>query len=59
MQIKIKTFEHEGSKYVSVEKITDDKWTERSFEYTDQDKIELILNLLEVELNKVIKDNLN
>lgn len=54
MAIKIKAYEFEGTKYVSVDTINaDGKWIERAFEYTDNDKLETILALIEKAVNEV------
>lgn len=49
--IDIKTFTQDGSKYISCASIKNDKWFERAFEFTDNDKIETIVSLLEMNIN--------
>jgi hypothetical protein len=53
--ITIKSFEQDGAKYISCSTIKDDKWFERAFEYTDNDKIETILLLLADNINQILK----
>ena len=55
MAIKIKTFEEDGLKYVSVETYKNDKWIEQSFEYTDSDTIEMVVALIEKAVNDVLE----
>ena len=55
MAIKIKAFELEGEKYISVETYKNDKWVEQSFEYTDNDTIEMVVALIEKAVNDILE----
>lgn len=54
MAIRIKQFEHDGSTFISVDKVVGNKWYEKSFEYTNDDKLPKIISLLESAVNNVI-----
>lgn len=54
MQIRIRQFEQDNSKYISVDRLENDKWFEKSFEYLDSDPLKMIISLIEVNLNKII-----
>jgi hypothetical protein len=49
--ITIKSFEQDGAKYISCTTYKDDKWFERAFEYTDNDKVSTIVKLIEADIN--------
>lgn len=51
--IRIKLYEFEGNKYISVHTIKDDKWFEKSFEYIDNDKLSVILSMVETNINSI------
>lgn len=54
--IKIRPYieEESGVKYISVETHKEGKIVEQSFEYTDQDKVSIIVALIEKAVNDVI-----
>lgn len=55
MQIRIREFEQDGTKYISVDRMEGNIWIEKSFEYINSDPLKTILSLLEININKIIK----